>query len=102
AVTNHSRTNLTLSLRNSASTPMSFQTYRVSVISGDMWTLANWTGPTLSPGSTSPAVISIGSSCNACAYKGIIDLFQQFVPTHTYLITITTKLNTQFTFTIVF
>ena len=101
-VTNKFPTNLTLSLRNNGNTPMTLQSYSVTDISGDMWTLANWTGPTLSPGSTSPAVISIGSSCNACAYKGIIDLFQQFVPTHTYLITITTKLNTQFTFTIVF
>ncbi len=101
-VTNKFPTNLTLSLRNNGNTPITLQSYSVTDISGDMWTLANWTGPTLSPGSTSSAVISIGSSCNACAYKGIIDLFQQFVPTHTYLITITTKLNTQFTYTIVF
>jgi len=101
-VTNKFPTNLTLSLRNNGNTPITLQSYSVTDISGDMWTLANWTGPTLSPGSTSSAIISIGSSCNACAYKGIIDLFQQFVPTHIYLITITTKLNTQFTFTIVF
>jgi hypothetical protein len=95
-------TNLTLSLRNTGNTPMTLQSYSVTDISGDMWTLANWTGPTLSPGSTSPAIISIGSSCSACTYKGVIDLFQQFVATHTYLITITTKLNTQFTFTVIF
>jgi uncharacterized membrane protein len=101
-VPNKFPTNLTLSLRNNGNTPMTLQSYSVTDISGDMWTLANWAGPTLSSGSTSPAVISIGSSCNTCTYKGVIDLFQQFVTTHTYLITITTKLNTQFTFTIVF
>jgi uncharacterized membrane protein len=101
-VTNKFPTNLTLSLRNNGNTPMTLQSYSVTDISGDMWTLANWTGPTISPGSTSPAVILIGSSCNTCTYKGVIDLFQQFVATHTYLITITTKLNTQFTFTVVF
>jgi hypothetical protein len=101
-VTNKFPTNLTLSLHNNGSTPMTLQSYSVTDISGDMWTLANWTRPTLSPGSTSPAVILIGSSCNTCTYKGIIDLFQQFVPTHIYLITITTKLNSQFTFTVVF
>jgi hypothetical protein len=101
-VANKLPTSLTLSLRNNGNTPMTLQSYSVTDISGDMWTLANWTGPTLSPGSTGSAVILIGSSCNTCTYKGVIDLFQQFVATHTYLITITTKLNTQFTFTVVF
>jgi hypothetical protein len=101
-VANKLPTSLTLSLRNNGNTPMTLQSYSVTDISGDMWTLANWTGPTISPGSTGSAVILIGSSCNTCTYKGVIDLFQQFVATHTYLITITTKLNSQFTFTVVF
>jgi uncharacterized membrane protein len=95
-------TNMTLSLRNSGNTPITLQSYSVTDTSADMWTLTNWTGPTVSPGSTSPAVILIGSSCNTCTYRGLIGLFQQFLPGHTYLITITTKLNSQFTFTVMF
>jgi hypothetical protein len=101
-VSNKLPTNMTLSLLNNGNTPITLQSYSVTDTSADTWTLANWTGPTVSPGITSPAVILIGSSCNTCTYRGVIGLFQQFVPTHIYLITVTTKLNSQFTFTIIF
>jgi uncharacterized membrane protein len=101
-VANKLPTSLTLSLRNNGNTPATLQSYSVTDFSKDVWTLANWTGPTVSPGSTSSAVILIGSACNTCTYNGITGLFQQFFTGHTYLITVTTKLNSQFTFTVIF
>ena len=94
-------TSLTLSLQNNGNTPVTLQSYTVTDISGDVWSVANWAGPTVSPGTISPAVILIGSSCNTCTYNGITGLFQQFVAGHTYMITVTTKLNSQFTFTVI-
>jgi hypothetical protein len=95
-----SATSLTLSLRNNGNTPITLQSYNVSDLSKDVWILSNWTGPTISPGSTSPASISIGTGCNTCIYNGVPLFFQQFLTGHTYLITVTTKLNSQFTFTV--
>ena len=99
-VSNSLPTSLTLSLHNNGNTPITLQSYNVTDSTGDVYTLSNWTGPTVSPGSTSPAVISIGSSCSACIYIGITGLFQQFLTGHIYVITVTTKLNGQFTFTV--
>jgi hypothetical protein len=96
----NSPTSLTLSLLDNGNTPVTLQSYSVTDISGDVWTLANWTGPTLSPGNIGPAVILIGSSCSTCTYNGITGLFQQFVAGHTYTIKVTTRLNNQFTFII--
>jgi len=93
-----SPTNLTISLRNSGNTPITLQSYSVTDPSGDTWTLASWTGPTISPSNIGRATILIGSSCNNCIYSGTPFLFQQFVAGHIYMIIVTTKLNNQFTF----
>jgi len=95
-----SSTSMTLSLRNNGNTPITLQSYTVTDISGDQWILGNWTSPTIPPGTTSAVVIYIGASCEACTYNGLFGLFQQFVPGHTYTITITTKLQNQFTFNV--
>ena len=95
-----SSTSMTLFLRNNGNTPITLQSYTVTDISGDQWILANWTSPTIQPGTASAAVIYIGASCEACTYNGLFGLFQQFVPGHTYTITITTKLQNQFTFNV--
>jgi hypothetical protein len=99
-VSNSLPTTLTLLLRNNGNTPITLQSYNVTDGLGDVYTLSNWAGPTISAGSTSPVVISIGSSCSACIYVGIAGLFQQFVPGHIYVITVTSKLNGQFRFTV--
>jgi uncharacterized membrane protein len=99
-VSNSLPTSLTLSIRNNGNTPVTLQSYNVTDGLGDVYTLSNWAGPTISPGSSSPAVVSIGSSCSACIYTGITGLFQQFVPGHIYIITVTTTLNHQFRFTV--
>ena len=93
-----SPTNLTISLRNSGNTPITLQSYSVTDLSGDTWTLASWTGPTISPSNIGLATILIGSSCTNCIYSGTPFLFQQFVAGHSYMIMVTTKLNNQFTF----
>jgi len=95
-----SPTSMTLSLLNEGNTPITLQSYSVSDLSKDVWILSNWTGPTISPGNVSSAVILIGTNCNMCVYNGVPLLFQQFLVGHTYLITVTTKLNSQFTFTV--
>ena len=95
-----SPTGMTLSLRNSGNTPITLESYTVTDISGGQWILANWTGPTILPGTTSATAIFIGASCETCTYNGIFGLFQQFVPGHTYTITVTTKLHNQFTFNV--
>jgi len=95
-----SSTSMTLFLRNNGNTPITLQSYTVTDISGDQWILANWTSPTIQPGTASAAVIYIGASCEACTYNGLFGLFQEFVPGHTYTITITTKLQNQFTFNV--
>jgi hypothetical protein len=95
-----SPTNLTLFLGNNGNTPITLTSYSVADLSRDMWILSNWTGPTVLPGNLDPATILVGTSCNACIYNGVPLLFQQFLIGHTYLITLTTKLNNQFTFSV--
>jgi uncharacterized membrane protein len=96
-----SPTGLSLSLHNNGNTPVTLTSYTVKDITTDSWTLGNWTGPTLASGATNQATIFIGTNCNACTYSGVPFAFQQFVTGHTYMINVTTKLNNQFTFTIV-
>jgi len=92
---------LILSIRNNGNTPVTLQSYAVADISGDSYTLSSWLGPTISPGTTSQATIFIGTSCTSCVYNGVPFAFQQFMSGHSYTVTVTTKLGTQFTFTVV-
>ena len=96
-----SPTGLSLSLHNNGNTPVTLTAYSVTDITTDSWTLPNWTGPVLAVSSTNQVTIFIGASCNTCTYSGVPFAFQQFVTGHTYTISVTTKLNNQFTFTIV-
>ena len=96
-----SPTGVSLSLHNNGNTPVTLTSYSVTDITTDSWMLRNWTGPTIAAGTTGQATLLIGASCNACTYSGVPFAFQQFVTGHTYAISVTTKLNTQFTFTIV-
>jgi hypothetical protein len=93
-------TGMTLSLRNNGNTPITLQSYTVTDVTGDQWILTNWIGPTILPGTTSDAAIYIGANCPTCTYNGIFGLFQQFLPGHIYTITVTTKLQNQFTFNV--
>lgn len=95
-------TNVTLSLGNIGTSSVTLQSYSVMDTSGNTWTLTNWTGPTISPGTTVPANILIGTSCNNCIYTGIVGLFTGFTPGHSYIVTVTTARNNQFTFTLAY
>ncbi|HZY46572.1 MAG TPA: hypothetical protein VFE96_02140 [Candidatus Bathyarchaeia archaeon] len=96
-----SPTSLVLTLHNPGNTPVTLTSYSIADVSGDRWTLGNWTGPTIMPGSTAQGVLLIGAGCASCTYSGVPFAFQQFISGHTYTITVTTKLNTQLTFTVV-
>ena len=96
-----SPTALSIPLHNNGNTPVTLTSYTVTDISTDSWTLSNWIGPIIAAGTASQATLFIGTSCNSCTYSGVPFAFQQFVTGHTYMISVTTKLGTQFTFTIV-
>ncbi len=98
----NSNTNVTLSIQNTGTTSVTLQSYAVRDLSGDAWSLTNWAGPTISPASIVPANILIGASCNNCIYTGIVGLFTQFTLGQTYIITVTTARNNQFSFTMTY
>lgn len=96
-----SPTGVSLSIHNNGNTPVTLASYTVTDITTDSWTLRNWTGPVIAAGSTNQAAIYVGASCGSCTYSGVPFAFQQFVSTHSYTVTVTTKLSNQFTFTVV-
>ena len=96
----NSSTNVTLSLGNSGTSSVTLQSYSVMDTSGNTWTLSNWAGPTISQGTTVPANMLIGTSCGNCIYTGIVGLFTGFTPGHSYIVTVTTARNNQFSFTV--
>lgn len=97
----NSSTNLTLFLQNTGSTNVTLQSYSVRDLSIEAWTLSSWAGPTITS-SISPATILIGPSCNNCIYTGIVGLFTQFIPGHTYIVTVTTAQNNKFSFSLTY
>ncbi len=96
----NSNSNVTLTLQNAGSGSVTLQSYSVKDTTGNAWSLPNWAGPTINPGSTVPANILIGTSCNNCIYTGIVGLFTGFTLGHTYTVTVTTARNNQFSFTV--
>lgn len=95
-----SNTNVTLSIQNTGTTSVTLQSYSVRDSTGDAWTLANWSGPTIAPSSVIQVNVLISTSCGGCIYTGILGLFTQFVPGQTYTIVVTTTRNNQFSFTV--
>jgi hypothetical protein len=98
----NSNTNVTLSLQNTGSSNVTLQSYSVMDTSGNAWTLPNWAGPTISHGSMVRANILISTSCNNCIYTGIVGLFTGFTAGHSYIVTVTTARNNQFSFTVTY
>ncbi len=96
-----SPTSLSLSLHNAGNTPVTLVAYTVADSSGDSWTYTNWTGPVVLAGNSGQASLLIGSSCSQCTYSGVPFAFQQYIIGHNYTVTMTTKLNTQFTYTVI-
>ncbi len=95
----NSRTNATLSLRNTGSSSISLASYYVKDASGDTYSRTSWTGPTIAPNSVGFADILIGSSCGtSCTLVGTAFTF---TAGSAYTITAVTSRNNQFTFTII-
>ena len=66
----NSATNLTLSVRNVGTGPVSLQTYYVKDISGNLYTFGSWTSPTINPSAVNSTNFLIGQSCNSCVLGG--------------------------------
>ena len=94
----NSTTAVTLDLENSGNVSISFIAYSVRDSSGNQYTLTPWSGPTISPQTSAPTLILIGSSCPSCVLSGSAFTF---TPGNSYTITLVTSRNNQFTFTLV-
>jgi hypothetical protein len=99
--------NVTLSIRNTGSTPITFKSYYVKDTSGDSYSRASWaTGPSPETGSFGPKalaaptpVVLISTACaSSCTYSGTPFTF---VPGNTYTVTLITSINTQFSLSII-
>jgi len=93
----NSPTNATLYIRNLSPATTTLVSYYVTDTSGDMYTLTNWNGPTINPNAVGAAMVLIGASCSRCVLSG---LAFTFTAGGTYGITVVTRYNNQFTFTI--
>ena len=93
-------TSLTLFLQNTGNGTITLQSYVIRDSSGNAWSLTSWTGPTIEVNGIGSANILIGSSCPGCIYSGITGLFLQFQQGQTYMVTVTTDRNNQFSFTV--
>lgn len=94
----NSPTQATLNLRNTGTVTTSLVSYFVTDASGDKYTLASWTGPTMSPNQLGTATILIGPSCSGCFLSGSAFTF---TPGNTYTITVVTRYNNQFAYTFI-
>ena len=94
-------TNVTLQLQNQGNAPITLSYYQVLDGSNNNWTRAGWPGPTLAPGSTALAMLTIGASCPSCTYRGVPGAFNQFSSGNTYHITVVGN-GQGFTFTLLF
>ena len=91
-------TSLSLILQNTGNTSVTLQSYVVRDSSGDMWSLSNLAGPTITPNGFGTAIILIGVNCPGCVYGGIPGLFFQFTVGQSYTVTVTTTRNNSFPF----
>ena len=99
--------NVTLSIRNDGSTPITLKSYYVRDSSGNLYSRTSWaTGLSPQTGSFGPKslaaptpIVLISSACGtSCTYTGTPFTF---VPGNTYTITLVTAINTQFSLQII-
>jgi len=91
----NSTTAVTLNLENMGNLSISFVAYYVKDASGNQYALTAWSGPTISPHTSFPTLILIGSSCPSCL---IIGSAFTFTPGNAYTVTLVTSRNNQFSF----
>jgi hypothetical protein len=90
-------THVALDLQNNGTGTATLATFSVTDSSGNVYTLANWSGPSLAPNSVTTTTFSIGSSCFQCTLQGSAFTFTSG---HQYTIQVATGRGNIFTFTV--
>jgi len=90
-------TQVAVDLQNNGTETATLTTYYVTDSSGNEYTLANWSGPSLPPNSVTTTTFSIGSSCPPCTLHGSAFTFTQG---YQYTIEVVTGRGNIFTFTV--
>lgn len=99
--------NVTMSIRNDGSTPITLKSYYISDDSGNSYARLNWaTGPSPQTGPFAPTslasptpILLISGACGAsCTVSGTAFTF---ISGHTYTVTLITSINTSFRLTVI-
>jgi hypothetical protein len=90
-------TQVAVDLQNNGTGTATLTTYYVTDSSGNEYTFANWSGPSLAPNSTTTTTFSIGSSCPQCTLHGSAFTFTSGSQ---YTIGVVTGRGNIFTFTV--
>jgi LEA14-like dessication related protein len=90
-------THVAVELQNNGTGTATLTTYYVTDSSGNEYTLANWSGPSIAPNSTTTTTFSIGSSCPQCTLHGSAFTFTSGSQ---YTIEVVTGRGNIFTFTV--
>jgi len=90
-------THVAVDLQNNGTETATLTTYYVTDSSGNEYTFANWSGPSIAPNSVTTTTFSIGSSCSQCTLHGSAFAFTSG---HQYTIQVVTGRGNLFTFTV--
>jgi len=90
-------TQVVVDLQNNGTETATLTTYYVTDSSGNEYTFANWSGPSLAPNSVTTTTFSIGSSCPQCTLHGSAFTFTSG---YQYTIELVTGRGNIFTFTV--
>jgi hypothetical protein len=90
-------THVAVDLQNNGTGTATLATYSVSDSSGNTYTLANWSGPSLAPNRVVTTTFNIGPSCSQCTLHGSAFTFTSG---QQYTIQVVTGRGNVFTFTV--
>jgi len=90
-------TQVVVDLQNNGTETATLTTYYVTDSSGNEYTFASWSGPSLAPNSVTTTTFSIGSSCPQCTLHGSAFAFTSG---YQYAIEVVTGRGNIFTFTV--
>src|SRR5438132_2490277 len=90
-------TQVAVDLQNNGTETATLTTYYVTDSSGNEFTFANWSGPSIAPNSVTTTTFGIGSSCPQCTLHGSAFTFTQG---YQYTIEVVTGRGNIFTFTV--
>ena len=95
-----SNTNVTITIRNAGTVPVTFATYYVKNATGGTFTQSAWTaGPTIQPNAAGLALVGITSGCAGCGSFSSSSF--TFVGGNSYTVTLVTSRNNQFNFNVI-